>query len=1468
MTDFFETASKSHKDDVEQILKMFPAFWNTLDNQAQRDFILLSNLMLKKKMYPVPHFSEFIQTYKTIAASDQSEKSRKAFVLCLKYHIENGTNDKYTQTLTIYRDVITSYLFNTYTGGTKWMAREASSCYFEFDTVPKIVFPKLSIVAENGKDSIVIKNTSGFFLPERAVFVGKKGSIDWNKAGNPNAYATFENYSVSTRSLRIEIPNALYHNPDYFAKPHAGVLEDRVVTTQTDEEQTSYPRFTSYEKDIAIDNIYHEVNYSGGIHIRGSRFMGQGDADNLATLYFEREGVPAVQIKSPSITLRKDQASSSLCNMTLYLDKDSLFHSAIQMKYTPQIRELWLMRGKNGSERMPFFNTYHNLEMYAEALHWKLPDANIEFTSLPGPVEQTSAVFESSLYFTPERVSRMQGMSEVNPLHTLYEFFRINGVKKASVDDIVRHFGYSKSDVQSLLFQFVEFGFIDFNVLTNEVIYRPKLGNYLLNDVNRKDYDILQFRSLVKGGNSNATLSMLNYDLTINGLDIIIVSDSQIVNIYPAGRQITMQKNRDFLFHGKVEAGLFDFWVTNCKFNYEPFTMDFTVIDSIVFYVEDKSQTPNYMGEYPLEKVRSYIQDISGTLYVDQANNKSSRKHIDGYPYFESKSPGKVYYDHPFVHRGIYDRERFYFAADRFTIRDLDDYNTDSLLFGGYLYSGGIFPDIHMPLKVRPDFSLGFIYHTPPAGLPAYEGRGTFTSKIDLSNLGLRCSGTLDYTQSHAEGKNMLFFLDSMNALFDTYRIDPQQATAEYPPVRATNVLSHWEPYNDKMFVNNTKTLFRMYDQSTLDGQLIVSNQGVDGSGKFRYNISEMLSDNYTFLHHELKSPQLDITLYDSLSEDYHLKATNHKAHLDLAKGRGNFIANQEKTDVFFPINMFITSSKEFDWLVSERKLEFKYEDPFANADLLNTELRDLYQMRSTNGNELISVHPAQDSLRFTTTKASYDFANYKITAEGVRFIDVADAAIFPFKGIVTIYKRAEIAKLDNAKVMANTQTQYHEIFKAGINIGSRKSYNGEGFYNYVDASDKKQEFLFDSIWVSRLGKTRASGRIKEDAGFTLNPHFGYAGSVYLNAEDEFLTYRGAVSLQYACDTAQYAPVRFSGIINPDSVLIPIDEKTKDTDNRPVSAAIAASAQEGAIYTAFARSKNQLNDPEYIYATGFLTFDEKTDAYIVTSREKIDDPEMEGNIVSLNKKTCIAKGEGKLNLGTNLGRVDFVPMGTIVNYIQEDSAVVKIAVSIDFYFNDDAMAIMTDKIASSQNLTGVDILETPHYQTALREILGKDEYQKTYPELAQYYHFRRLPKPLMLNFVIADVDMEWKQDARAFVSNGNIGIAICGKQEVNRYVPGLIELQKKGSNRNSQTSLQMYFEVDNQWFYFMYSSSGKVMQVYSSIKEFNDFVKDTPQDKRQLKADNSKDLTNYSYRLSSLSSKRKFLTKYATEEEE
>ena len=1453
MTSFFESANKSYKIGIDSMKTFFPEFWSVLSMKEQKAFLDLANQMLKKKMNPFPHFATFIKTFHIFSESYPSETNFKNFILSMSYYITNDAN-QYTSLLELYSNFIHDDILSSF-AKTNWYSQNCNTYYFEFDSIPKIVFPSLDLIGSNGNDSIIIYNTKGVFYPSRLEFIGKNGKVDWSRAGlDPKeVYAELPFFSIVLKNPSFEVENALYYNSKYFSSPLPGKYEDKAINTSVNYETATYPRFSSYNKYIILKNLYENIDYVGGIYVKGNSFLGQGDDKNLAELLFKRDGNVVIRTKAKSFLLKEHIIESTLCNTSIYIKNDSIYHSAIHLRYNVDRKEMWLIRGEDGSQRMPFFNTYHKLEMYSEALFWNMNEESIEFKFLPSTGSDNTAVFESSNFYEQHRIDKLRGFSRTNPLYTLYEYFRVNNVRKAHIDDIVDFFKYAESDVRSLLFQFVQYGFIDYNMLTDEVYYYDKLGNYLMNENGKKDYDIIRFISTVSSQNSNASLSLLNYDLTINGIDLVVLSDSQIVNIFPAGRKIIMQQNRDFIFHGKVEAGLFDFWATNCKFSYDDFTINLNVIDSIVLYVEDKSLAMNFMGEYPLRRIESYIEDISGILYIDQANNKSSRLSFPRYPYFVSKSPGKVYYDHNFVYNGVYDRNRFYYHVDLFTVTKMDNYNTDSLTFNGYLYSDGIFPDIHKPLKVRPDFSLGFIHYTDENGLLAYNGKGMFTQKIDLSNQGLRGSGKLDYTQSHGIGKDILFFPDSMNGTYDMFMVDEQSIGIEYPDVKAKNVYVHWEPYNDQMQLSSKDTPFQIFKEAQLIGNLLVSSNGITGQGNIKYNIAEMKSDKYVFLHHEMNVDNLNIRLKDTVLNDYFVTAINHKAYMNFEKRIGNFITNGDLSYITFPINMFYTRSPEFDWLIDDEKIAFKYDDPYASTDLNTTSIQELYSMVSY-GNELISIHPDQDSLQFTAIKATYDLKKQEILAEGVRFIEVADAAIFPKEGIVKIYKRAEIGALHESKILANTYTKYHEIFNVTTQIYSRNAYNGNGYYNYIDENKEKQLIHFDSLWVNRNNLSRGRAFISDDSLniFTLSPHFAFSGETYLIAEDEFLTFEGGINLLHACDTIKYPAIRFKGLINPDSILIPINETTKDINNRSIVAAIS-SDRNGSIYTAFARAKNAPSNPEYISAKGYLMFNKEIESYVVAEPDKLEDLESEGNAIYLNKNACIGKGEGMLDLGTNLGRVEFIPIGNITNYMLVDSAIIRMAATLNFYFNEECMRIMTEELNGAYQLDGIEIVDNLNYQHTLMNLLGENEFRKLYPELAQYYRFRKLPKQLEISFVFADIEFTWNQSSNSFISRKNIGIAVCGEKEVNKYVPGIIEIQKK----SNKTNLQMYFEIGDEWFYFYYLGASNSMQVRSSIEKFNDILKETPQKKRQLSSE--KDLSSYSYRLASLSLKKRFL---------
>ena len=274
----------------------------------------------------------------------------------------------------------------------------------------------------------------------------------------------------------------------------------------------------------------------------------------------------------------------------------------------------------------------------------------------------------------------------------------------------------------------------------------------------------------------------------MEGCEFFIISDAQIVNVYPLNEKVTVKKNRDMEFSGRIIAGLFDFVTHESHFNYDQFLIKMDDIDSLIMFVEDKNGQQNMYGEYPLVQVQSMIEDIAGILYIDMPHNKSGKIDNPKYPYFTCTDPGKVYYDKPQTFNRHYDRTKFFYQLDMFTITNLDNFETDSIKFTGQLVSGGIFPDIRHELKVRPDFSLGFIHNTGGSPLPCYVGKGHYDGIIDLSNRGLRGKkSTIDYLTSTTKSDSLVFFLDKVTGSVKSHVVREQIAGVEYPPASVNN---------------------------------------------------------------------------------------------------------------------------------------------------------------------------------------------------------------------------------------------------------------------------------------------------------------------------------------------------------------------------------------------------------------------------------------------------------------------------------------------------------------------------------------------------------------------------------------------------------------------------------------------------------------------------------------------------------
>ena len=454
----------------------------------------------------------------------------------------------------------------------------------------------------------------------------------------------------------------------------------------------------------------------------------------------------------------------------------------------------------------------------------------------------------------------------------------------------------------------------------------------------------------------------------------------------------------------------------------------------------------------------------------------------------------------------------------------------------------------------------------------------------------------------------------------------------------------------------------------------------------------------------------------------------NYLAHFDFDQMKGEFKSSKGISRVDFPVNQYACSMDRFDWLVNERSIRL-FNDHSEESDAADTMNNDNLVNYKFPGTEFVSTHPLQDSLRFFSKQATYDLNTNIISAEFVKVIRVADAAIFPDSGRVYIHPEAKMRPLHNANIIANANNKYHHIYNCDVSITSRKKYTGTGYYDYVERDQHKQQINFTRIAVDTSGETVAEGSILDTTRFFLSPEFEFRGTISLRASQRNLNFEGGFRPVQDCFAKPLAWTYFSSDINPQQVMIPLEDPLRDIHFQKLGLGIMFSNVNNQIYPAFFFPKKTYNDSTIISSQGKIDYDLSGNSYRIMQMENRKNATLPGNKLSLTTKDCVIHGNGKLNLAMNSGALAIESWGTIDHYVIPDSTNVRVAITLDFPFDEDAMTKFTTQL-SATNLSGL-VFTTSPYLEAMKTILGKKEFDKIRSEMEMVGKIKRFPDELI-----------------------------------------------------------------------------------------------------------------------------------------
>ena len=1427
VTKILESADR--KKGREFIENQFTPVWNgTHFNDAQRQRIIaMADHLQKKRFEAFPSFHNYLASVVAFAKSARGAPEFEAWMQGLDHVSGLGRKQVFQAYLATSRQLLEeNILFHS--ASTEWRS-STSKFVFVFEETPKVQFPGTDLKCLSKGDSAVIRSTAGIFLPLEDLWEGNGGRVTWERSGlkATSTYAEWDHaYSIRLKGSEFEIDSVRFVDP-YFTGPLLGRLTEKVLANVT-EANASYPRFESYDRRMHIRNIANEIDFEGGFTMQGAKLQGYGTREEPAYLTFYREKKPFIISSGLLFSIEPTRITSDNAFVRMKLGSDSIYHHNVSMRFMKDRRQLSLIKKDEGLSKAPFYNTYHQLDMYFEVLTWVQGDPVVQLGSLSGSA-QTKASFESFNYFRKNRYMGMLGIDNMHPLVRISEFSKQND-GKFYAQDFANHWRMQKEQVVTMLIDMANKGYLYYDTEEEWVEVNPRMRQHILNSAGKKDYDALQFNSNSDDG-VNAQLNLLNNDLTMKGVAVINLSDSQDVKIYPSERSIVLKKDRDFSFGGRIQAGKLQYFGKDYYFHYDDFLIDLLNVDSVSFYAD--SFEPNAQGQHSLVKVKNVLEQVSGTLEIDDPGNKSGLKQEEfpAYPKFNSTRESYVFYDKRTIQRGVYDRDRFFYKSDPFQIDSLDNFTNAGLFFNGTLVSAGIFPDMHEPLRLQPDYSLGFERATGDEGMPLYGRRSKFTNTIVLNSRGLQGNGDLEFLTTSLSSKNLVFTPDSTIGRADTLLNVAAATPAKVPKVVGGDLYVRLEPANDLLHSEKLRSPMQMYDgQAILHGSTDLTPKGMTGAGLIDFHNATLGSDLFEFTTMQLHSDTSNFRLTDGDVSSIAFSTDNVDATIKLDERVGEFVSNGTETKVEFPVNQYVCFMDRFKWYMDEGDIELE-SDQTAAAGSEDLQL---------SGSNFISVNPDQDSLSFMAPRARYDLKKHTITASDVQYIQVADALVTPDSNIVRIRKHAEMDPLENAVITANFVNKFHRIYNASVKISARRQYSATGDYDYLDEQQRAFTIPMHNITVDSAYQTYAHGRIAEEQDFQLSPAFDFHGDVHLTANTRELTFQGNTRIQHGCVGLARNWMSFNAQIDPKEVYIPVADTLYDDLGELIGAGVYLSEEDPYIAygTFLSRTANPL-DKQLINARGWLYYDKAKKEYMISNKDKIRNRVLPGDLVSLSTDSCVITGDGRIEHGVDLGRVNVDGVGSLRFEMEGTKASINEVMLIDMFFHENALDRMAAEILAQPEQKQMNITKT-HYEKMLREVLGLERSDRVISDLSLKGEIKRMPDEIMKALVLGDVRMRWDDVEQSWLSVGEIGIATIMKKPVYRYVKGLVQLERKRSG----DVMSIYITLgEDKWYFFQYSRN--YLYAFSSDDEFNTMITELKDDKRKLSG--NKDQPSYEF---------------------
>lgn len=1287
---------------------------------------------------------------------------------------------------------------------------------------PTIQFENIDLLLGSKYDSARVQKTNGSFLFSNLLFVGKGGKFDWAIVGKDVAevFVDLKAYNFNVSNNIIAAENVEFNYPSKLQTKVIGLFEFKSLR-RTVYDKASFPKFTSITNDVELKNLGKHIDYKGGFALAGKEFSSKCLDDKPASLYYN-DGRNKFQTVSKNYNFKDSTITSDPTEVIIFVDNDTLRHPGVSFYIQTQNQFVKFQRDRGPFKNSMWQDTYHKMEFSIDIITWDLKSDSMNM-DIYAAKSQIPAMFKSLNYFTNKEFTKIQAINSFHPLRVLFNYKKETKSDIMQVDEIVNKYKFLTSVVfKAALLDLKRHGFIAYDEVSGLVQLSTKANLYMQSFLGKSDFDGIYLPSL-SPEEVNATLDTKDFVLKIRGVERFFISDSSNVFAVPSDKIVKIFYNREFLFNGRLVAGIFDIKGNNFRFNYKDFLVSMDQIDTIKFIVKDNDSKDKKEKAHYLDNNLVYA---SGTMYINLPENKSGKISHPEYPKFDATTGAFVYFNKKEILGGAYNRQVF-FKIPPFKTDSVKGSDKSAVKFAGKFTSGGIFPEFDETLRIMGDNSLGFKHKAPQDGYELYGGKGKFFGSISLDHQGIRGNGEIKYLSSTFYSHDFVFYRDSVIAVGQQGKIKEQTINnVYYPEVKISDYEMKWVVKDDSLHLININHPFEIYkNQISLEGSLNLTPRGLFGSGMMEIKKVNVIASHYEFekdiviARHAVFNSKLPENPKPSLSvNNMHISFNLKESYADLSpevKG----LASME-----FPMNQFKTSIENAKWEMNTKIVTMTADENDLNKSFF------------------YSTNPEDDSLVFVGAKATYYMAKNLLYVTGVPYIKVFDTKIIPDSNAVTVYEAAELKPFKNAKLTIDTLNGYHHLDKGKIEIISRNKFIGSARYLFVNAGNDTMNINFEKFFKDfklirkdSVKYTSSEAVIKDDEVFFIAPKILYKGKAKLIAPNKLLAFDGKVKIDLKLKglKTEWFPYQSDG--SSDDVVIMLDKpkqknaKSATAKNIPTSDSLNTEEIENEedinsklhsglfyetgtneLYSTIVSTKRNDTDEELFSANGQLIFDNQQSIFKIGSSQKLRNESINGNLYTYNDTSSALTCEGKFKLMNSDLNFSITTIGEAKGSILKNNFAANMLLSLKLVMPAKALLIMAKKI---KELTENGITSASDSATVIDENLTKSKianlendkaalsYDKNFIQDALYKPLFKYSSNLSEGICIDKINLNWSATHKSWHNRSQMKLSNILETNLNYSIKGHVEIKK--SEQGDVFTMFLHPRSDI-WYYIKY----------------------------------------------------------------